>query len=386
MLLDRSYFFEFQVDFKRHPLYQNMLDCTELTKWHREDNVGIHTNMVISEYLKTIHSERGGDAWCHDTMLGAMACLFHDVGKPKAKEMKWSEERGHYPSFHGHELMSTRLFEDYMVTNWWLLGRRYDPDDIYKIGWLIQNHLPYKIKKPAKLMPILVTAQRLFNDPHLLDKVLMSDQLGRIADAADENHAAVREWIEQLHVMSTTQSVGKVDPNKPTVYVMIAPSSSGKSTVAEKLKDKYDCTIYSNDELRLQWYDPQNRDYDIAWKLACDDNTFVKRSHDFYLDLLRNGGNIVADSMHLSPKSRNFVCLEAVKKGYNVIAVLVPISLQELIDRSVSRLNRTIPIPIIINMYNSIQYPSIGTCFHDVIISGNNLHVSGNRLKKQPEI
>ena len=71
--------------------YHNVLNNTEMFRlmhlvpenspWHRERNVGVHTDMVVSEYLIRV-----GNDWNHNDLLGAFVCAFHDVGKPKASE------------------------------------------------------------------------------------------------------------------------------------------------------------------------------------------------------------------------------------------------------------------------------------------------------------
>ena len=50
--------------------------------WHRENTIGIHTDMVVSHYLANSPNE-----WDKQEVLGAFACAFHDVGKPRASEI-----------------------------------------------------------------------------------------------------------------------------------------------------------------------------------------------------------------------------------------------------------------------------------------------------------
>lgn len=85
-------------------------------------------------------------------------------------------------------------------------------------------------------------------------------------------------------------------PDKPTLYIMIGLSGSGKSTVAEKISEQTGATIVSSDRLRLELYGDENDQ-------AHNDKVFAafrnKTKH-----LLRNGESIIADATHLTVKTR----------------------------------------------------------------------------------
>jgi hypothetical protein len=86
-----------------------MEGTVEDSPWHREKNVAVHTDMVVSQYIST-----APQVWSKRDLLGALACAFHDFGKPAAEEVKFSEERGKYRRYVGHEVVSARVWESFV--------------------------------------------------------------------------------------------------------------------------------------------------------------------------------------------------------------------------------------------------------------------------------
>src|SRR5271157_3546387 len=99
-------------EFKTDPLYKKMEETVEGSSWHRERNVAIHTDMVVSEYISWAEKN-----WTTETLIGAVACAFHDTGKPSARVERFKPERGIYNSFGGHEIISARIWEDFAIRN-----------------------------------------------------------------------------------------------------------------------------------------------------------------------------------------------------------------------------------------------------------------------------
>ena len=112
-----------------HPWFRSMECTVENSPWHREDNVLVHTDMVVDEYVTRANADHANGAWSHLTYLGAIACAFHDVGKPVARTAKFSEARGNYFSYPGHELAPARMFEDYAAARLPM----FSPKDIFII-------------------------------------------------------------------------------------------------------------------------------------------------------------------------------------------------------------------------------------------------------------
>lgn len=200
--LRANFIFWYHEEFKQSELYTNMEKTVEDSPWHRERNVAIHTDMVVSQYIGFIEN----NVWSTEDVLGALACAFHDVGKPAAMEVCYREDRGEYRKFHGHEVVSARLWEDYAMTNWKTLAKYFDLAlrDIYRVGWLCEKHLPFGIKNQQKRLNLALTVRKLFpyNQHWIFNTVLMSDAFGRISDDMKTKRMNVRAWTNEfMHLM-----------------------------------------------------------------------------------------------------------------------------------------------------------------------------------------
>jgi hypothetical protein len=191
------YFNEFHLT----DLYQTMTETVEGSPHHREANVGIHTDMVVAQYISTANED-----WDNKVLLGALACAFHDVGKPaacKKNGIKFKPERGNYLSFGGHEILSARMWEDFAVREWErLMEFGLDVKDIYHVGWMIEHHLPWGVKKPEKRNAI---AQTIYEADlvEVFIGLLIADTWGRISDDGPEKKEKVKQWIvEFLQLMN----------------------------------------------------------------------------------------------------------------------------------------------------------------------------------------
>lgn len=345
----------FRSQFRTTRLYLDMLNTVEDSPWHREDNVAVHTDMVVDEYLNSINIDQFG-MWWH----GAIAALFHDVGKPIAEETKQSEQRGTYRSYANHELLSARICEDYLLCN-----TDIEIYDIFRICWMIQFHLPYKITKRDKVQNIYNTVEQL----GILDqftKLLISDQRGRTSDNHQDNINGVEQWISELRGYQVQQH--EPDGVCPTLTLLIGPSSAGKSTFTKEILQFEPYTIvYSWDELRLQWYgdqnepDPEKRYNDAFWQ-SCNDSEFMNKAQKEFIDIIKQGKSVIVDNTNLSSKRRRFFVSEARKKGYTINGVVMMITREELLNRASARPDRNLDPSIIINMHESLAYPTYGEC------------------------
>lgn len=186
------YFNEFHLT----DLYQTMVGTVEGSPYHREANVGIHTDMVVAQYLGRCDS-----IWDTPTLLGAFACAFHDVGKPAACQkngIKFKPERGNYLSFGGHELFSSRMWEDFAVREWVRLEAfGLQVEDIYRVGWMIEHHLPWGVKKAEKRKALAQTLHETGLKLPFID-FLLADTWGRISDDGPEKKAKVNLWVVEF--------------------------------------------------------------------------------------------------------------------------------------------------------------------------------------------
>lgn len=348
---------EFKLDF----LYGRMRETVEASPWHREVNVAIHTDMVVSEYISWADKE-----WDLNTLIGALACAFHDTGKPPAKVEKYSEKRGNYNSFGGHEIISARLWEDYAMRNaeriWELLGER-KIRLIYIIGFVIEHHMPYE-QPDDKVQNIATTAALLFGQTPIFQNHLTADTHGRIADDHETKIGKVDEWIVEFEKkMHVPVYIDPLMHERKTLIMAIGPSGCGKSTLFRKIAST-NPTIhhYSWDALRLAWYDS---DYSKAYQMSVDDPHFNARYMKEFKSLVLAEKSIFIDNTNLSRKRRRPFIDDARKHGYNVLGYVFPIELNSLFKRQKTREDKEIPSDAVRQHYFSLQCPLYGE-FDDV--------------------
>ena len=355
--------------FRQDVLFQTMNTTYENSPWHRENSVGIHTDMVVSEYINGLNPD-----WSRDTVIGALAAAFHDVGKPaacKINGIKFKPERGKYLSFGGHELISARLWEDYAVRNWVELQETFDlvPYDIYSVGFLIEYHLPWGIKKQAKLDNIALTSM-FTSQPLAYANLVLADTYGRISDDQVEKRKKVHEWVDKfLNEIVPNQITWDTEPanDVPKMVIPIGPSGCGKSTYQEKFED---FEHYSWDALRHEFYDAD--DYAKAYEMATADKDFMNKVNARFMDIVREGKNIYIDNVNVGKRRRTFFINEARRRGYHVQAILFPVDLITLMNRQISRPEKNVPEHAVRNQFMHLQVPQFGE-FDDVIVHDGNL-------------
>jgi len=352
------YYNIFQID----DLYARMSEVSEASKWHRERTVATHTDMVVAQYIALSDAE-----WTSNTLAGAFACAFHDVGKPSCRVEKWKEERGTYWAYSGHEQASARLWEDYIARNWKVLSELFEltVDSIYVIGWLVENHRPWGTKKEAKLNQLAYTVNEYISF-NVFKNVLMADNWGRIGDTQEENQAESMKWIDAFEARCANVDWQPTESDK-ALLILIGASGSGKSTFTN---NNIDSTYvrYSLDELRIRWY---SNDYNEAFKLSCEDKKFNGKAQREYIDLLKSGVSVVVDNTNVSAKRRAFYINEARRHGYQVGAVIFPIDLDTVINRQTTRTDKTVPNDAVTRQYKGISYPSLGETDIVIIYDGN---------------
>jgi predicted kinase len=385
-----SFIYWYYNEFQLTDLYLNMSKTVEGSPWHRERNVATHTDMVVSQYIGFAPTE-----WSHDDMLGAFACAFHDVGKPASCQLKFKKERGgEYKSFGGHEQKSSRMWEDWAATNFSRLWDEFDfvSFDLYVVGWIIEKHLPWGLKKKEKRHNLALTALRIFDwAPRPFTNVLLADTYGRISDDYIEKREKVHAWIEEFEEL--VESVEASTPEHPvineikTLYMPIAASGSGKSTFindlaqhAENRGEEFD--VFSWDALRLEWYiDSGERlisiqdTYRLAFERQCEDKDFMNKANKRFIEMVKTGNTLVVDNTNLSKKRRRFFIDQARRHGYRVRAILLPISLDEVVARQTTRTDKNVPIEAVKQHYNAIQLPEYGEV-DDVWSIGDNMQMS----------
>jgi predicted kinase len=369
------YYNEFHID----PLYLEMSEMSEDSPFHRERNIGVHTDMVVATYLT--HSP---EYWSTNDFVGALAAAFHDIGKPNVMEIAYKKERGNYKKFNGHEVYSARLWEDWSIRNWnfledvsqqtFLADNKLSVVDtisliIYATGWIIEHHLPWKIKKYEKLHRLALTSNALFNDAHIYTNVLIADAEGRLCN--DDKNTESHKWCNDFNTFAYRERIinNEYPGNKPVLYMPIGASGVGKSTYVKSiLKTLSNIKVYSWDDLRLEWYinNEEHRNlnmqdkYELAFKRQVEDKDFNDKANDRFIEFVSSGINIIVDNTNLSKKRRQFFVDAARKNGYWIKAILFPTMLQTVIDRQNSRTDKTVPDAVVKQQYLSLQLPQYG--------------------------
>lgn len=353
---------------KDFPMFQRMARTVEGSPWHREANVLVHTEMVVGEYVKFADElcAKENRPWKRRDYLAGMACVFHDTGKPESEIEKFSEARGKYRAYHGHELASARIFETYAAARFPMFSAY----DIAAVCFLIEHHKPWEVSDPKKLKMLAQTAEKY--GKHQFRNALLADQKGRTSDNKDVNYAKCEEWMEEFMQLDTTdpdQWIYAVSPKR--LIMPIAPSGAGKSTYLAKIKEAIpDIQVFSLDALRLEFYDPNN--YAKAYQGSVDDKNFETRANARYHEMLKEGTSIYVDNTNLSAKRRKFYLQASRKYGYSTTAVLMPVGLDVVLERQKTRGDKTVPKEAVIRQYKSLQVPQIGE-FDFICVSDHNL-------------
>ncbi|MFY0658069.1 MAG: AAA family ATPase [Neptunomonas phycophila] len=382
-------FNEIYTEFKQTDLFKAMSEMVENNDWHLEANVGVHTDMVVQQYLDGIDGEM-----THEQFLGALACMLHDIGKPVVCEPIEKEDGTIRLTSPGHELESARLAEDFLVRNFngkfsGVMG----PSDITRVCWLIQHHLFYNITNKQKLRDLRTTSRYFVSaqvpDDDKFDDIyvrcITADTLGRIGKDPDLAKAKLAAWVDRFNNVEVKQPTVGLD--KPTMAVLIGPSGVGKSTFRNK-KLPY-MAHFNWDDLRVEKYKEQAIEagketegdiYQYCWEQSCHPTDMGKFSDDFkeyqndrLKEILDNKIDVVIDNTNLSRKRYADIVQRGRQKGYQVIAVVFPTTIDTLTSRLESRSDRNMDPAIVINMFKRLTLPSLGRWFDGINVWDGNL-------------
>lgn len=383
------------------PIWQSMTETVENSPWHREANVAVHTTMVTDWAISYANVYFLND---QDAKRVVLAAFFHDFGKPAAEQEKTNEETGEvYRTYYGHEKLSARWFEDLYVDEYDGLFKDWvTPEDAHAITFLIEHHLPYKITDKQKKIAYAEALTNMFEQRCAFYAMLRADTWGRISDGQDEKKAALGTWIDEFEQFAVEYVdrggywTGAKTEHEPTVVFLVGPSGAGKSTASQY----YQLTgyrHYSWDDLRIECYMKWHREYNTAlanssveekFFLAvptdnkqlyrdafkyCSENeqAFTKFYTDRFRELLDAKVNVVVDNTNLTRKRRAHLLQMAKQKKYRTVAVYKQTSLNLLLARSHSRVDKQVPTEVIVGQFNSVEVPFVGE-FDEVVIDKGN--------------
>lgn len=381
-MADTTRFRTFLDEFQKTKLWSDMAACRENSPWHREPNVAEHTMMLYRFYRDNIMSSRSN----RQRDLTFLAMMFHDTGKPGAKVEKYREDRGNYFIFAGHEQISARLWEDYAVSNWDFLVRTFPGlvyDDIFKIGFIIENHLPFTDANKKTLLKMRTALRHTLGELYEVSyfDCLESDQHGRISDDQEEKLKRYHEWRAAFEKIEPEQIEPIVEHDK-ILYVLVGASGSGKSTFTNNRLPTQETGTFSLDACRLafaktkieNWEQLDDIEfYRQAFSVAIENqqqfNNFADKMFKRTLDSFKR---VISDNTNVSRKSRTKWTVMAHSKGFKVVAILFPIDKATLLERMKSRTDKRVPEEAVMRQWNQVSYPRIGDDVDAVVVfSGN---------------
>jgi len=338
---------QYIANFKATPFWAEMVRTVENSPWHREDNVGVHTEMCLEQYLTRFAPHRSE----RQNTIALIAILYHDVGKPDAEEtLEKKDGSGTYRRYAGHEQLSAVAFTDRWLQDH-TLREVLSVEDARAVRFIIEHHLPYGLKDGAKRSALRTAMEHaLREDVETFYDVLRSDAAGRTSDDHETKLQNVEDWIREFRTVPLVMN--RIDTSMGKCYVMVGPSGSGKTTWMRKYLKASD-KVVSLDAYRLDFYDRITDDpkaaYRAAWQHCVDNekdfNAFVDAQvKSTFRDLRITKGSVFIDNVNSSRKTRARYIQEARNLGMKVVAVEFWNTLFTLILRQVERPDKQVPL------------------------------------------
>lgn len=146
---------------------------------------------------------------------------------------------------------------------------------------------------------------------------------------------------------------------KPTLFMMIGISGSGKSTYAQKVADEYVAKIVSSDAIRKEIFGDEN---------VQDHNDIIFQTYNSDIaTCLRSGYDVIADATNLTYKSRK-ATFNAIKDiDCRVVALIQCTPLKDCLDMNSER-ERTVPNNVIIKQIKCFQIPFFEEGFDEIVL------------------
>lgn len=149
---------------------------------------------------------------------------------------------------------------------------------------------------------------------------------------------------------------------KPLLIVMVGIPGSGKSTIAEEIKNTYGFQVFSADQIRKEIFNDENDQ---------SNNYFIfKTLYERMRDALATGKDCIFDATNVSIKDRKGVFKKIDDVEFDAVAYVVSTNVEEAIRRNSLR-KRQVPIVDILKFANKFKMPSVEEGFKDVIINNS---------------
>lgn len=229
-----------------------MKSTVENSEWHREENVFVHTQMVVNEFM-----QRSVDFSFNEFRLGLIVCAYHDTGKYWVRQ---EHPNGGF-SFYNHEVNSANILRnDYWVDPEVRAIFSDDEAEMNFVRFLIQTHLPYKMQ--GKQLSVLKASIIYYGDQAMLTaeqslkifkNCILSDAMGRISDNHADKIENVYTWFSNFDNLDIFNF--SVNDSFPILTMVSGAMGAGKTTMVKEMIENYKNegiqTIYiSFDEIR----------------------------------------------------------------------------------------------------------------------------------------
>lgn len=145
------------------------------------------------------------------------------------------------------------------------------------------------------------------------------------------------------------------------LYVMVGLPGSGKSTIAQKVKNTLrDTIIVSRDNVRFSMINKEDQYFAKEKEVF---KTYINKINQY----LSEGYNVIADATHLNAASRNKLLKNV--HGYNeLIAIVANTPIENCLERNSKRSGRKkVPDETIKSMANNFHEPTLEEGFDKII-------------------
>lgn len=367
-------FWTFYDAVKASEIGQHMMNTVEGSEWHRESSVWCHTEMCLDHYIDTTASQRSD----RHVLMTLMCLLAHDFGKPEAEEtLERKDGSGTmYHRYAGHEPKSANEFLSFMMSHRELTEQFFDQgfgwEDVRKIKWMIEHHLPFGLKNPTKRANLKRAMETtLWLDVQCFYDQLWSDCNGRISDDHETKRANVVAWIEEFREQKAAPyKAPKVDA--PVMFVLVGPVGAGKSTWCSSLAESADFEFVCEDSYRIDYarenMSPEVREawrmkgmkelYAQAWQFCFDSKgAYDKYAKSQLQEAVASGQTLVLDRTNQTRKSRGPWIQAAKQAGYKIESIEFFVSEALSLARQKTRPDKDVPPHRTHQIYMAFEVP-----------------------------
>ena len=300
-----------------------------MNPYHMEGDVWTHTMSVFSHAISN-----------NAPMEVLFSALLHDIGKPRAREVKFDARRGWFTRFMGHEGLSF-----YMAITVLKSYPKLDIQHRSDILELIASHSHlFDISKKESPEQMYAGRQDFYD---MLVQMVECDTLGRVSQ--HQNNSKSSDVIENLKSVKVAQVNPSALERNPTMVLMVGPPGSGKSSY----HSGYIKSISRDDiVMELGGKDSYNECWNSVDQKAVD-TEFRKR----VTELAGNGETFVVDRCHMSKKSRRDVIAIAKAKGFNTKCAVLLTEIERVLEQNENR-DKTIKPDVILGMMKAFYFPT----------------------------